>query len=51
MARPPVEPSADMRRFAHSAREMYVALRAEGFTMSEAMSFICEVIASTRDDE
>lgn len=35
-----VEPSADMREFAHNLREMFVALVAEGFTETQALSVI-----------
>lgn len=36
----PVEPSAELRQAAHSLREMYLALIAEGFTVEEAMNII-----------
>lgn len=36
----PVEPSADLRQFASTLRQMYVALLAEGFTENEALAII-----------
>lgn len=36
----PVEPAADVRAAAHQLREMYVALIAEGFTITEALVII-----------
>ena len=41
-----VEPSADMRQWAHIMREMYVALLAEGFSTEEAFGILGRVIAS-----
>jgi len=40
----PVEPAADMRVYASTLRQMYLALVQEGFKPQEAMSIIAEVI-------
>jgi DNA-binding CsgD family transcriptional regulator len=41
-----IEPSADMRMLAHTLREMFVALVAEGFSDNEAMQIIGITIAA-----
>lgn len=41
------EPSADLRQFASLVRQMYVALKAEGFDEMQALSVVGQVIAST----
>jgi hypothetical protein len=40
----PIEPSADIRAAAHSVREIYLALVAEGFTAAEALKIVAEII-------
>lgn len=47
MASAPIEPSADMRAFAHTTREMYLALIAEGFTEREAFNIVGVTIAAS----
>ncbi len=37
-------PSSDLRQFAYSLRQMYVALIQEGFTTNETFAIIGEVI-------
>lgn len=44
--RGPVEPSADMREFAHIMHQMFVALCAEGFTEQQAMGVLGQTIAA-----
>ena len=43
----PTEPSADMRAMAHTFREMFVALRAEGFNEQQALAVIGQTIAAS----
>lgn len=45
MSRGQEEPSADMRQLARTYRDMYVALIAEGFSPSEALSIMGHVIS------
>lgn len=42
-----IEPSADMRMFASSLRQMYIALLMEGFTEPESLAIIGHVLAAT----
>ena len=42
---PSREPPADIRALARSLREMYLALRAEGFTETQALVIVGQVIA------
>lgn len=42
----PTEPSADLRQMASFLRQTYVALVAEGFTITEALTIIGSIIAS-----
>ncbi|MFJ1539284.1 hypothetical protein ACIODS_12145 [Micromonospora chalcea] len=44
--RPIVEPASDIRQFASVMRQMFVALRNEGFSDREALSVIGQVIAA-----
>ncbi|MCX5066664.1 hypothetical protein OOJ91_12320 [Micromonospora lupini] len=46
-ARPPVEPSADLRQFASGVRQMFVALVNEGFTERQALAVIGTALAAT----
>lgn len=48
MARPPIEPSADLRQAAKGLREMYVALIEEGFTETQALVIIGQMVAGTQ---
>jgi hypothetical protein len=41
-----IEPSADMRQAAHQLREMYVALKAEGFSDKQALTIVGQAIAA-----
>ena len=41
-----IEPSADMRMWASSLRQMYVALVMEGFTEPEALTIIGHVLTA-----
>jgi hypothetical protein len=36
----PVEPSADMRETAHTVREMYLALREQGFSEQQCCAIV-----------
>lgn len=45
---PTREPSADMRKAARACRDLYLALRAEGFTESEALVIIGHVIQDSK---
>lgn len=47
MGNVPIEPSAEMRMFAHTTREMYLALLAEGFTEREAFNIVGVTIAAS----
>lgn len=42
----PVEPSADLRTVAHTLRETFVALTAEGFTDQQALVIIGQILAA-----
>lgn len=44
----PEEPSADMRMLASTLREMYVALKLEGFSMYEAILLVGQVLAANQ---
>lgn len=44
---PPCEPSADLRVFASSMRQMFVALTNEGFTEQQALTMIGQVLAAS----
>jgi hypothetical protein len=41
-----VEPSSDMRQAAHQLREMYVALKAEGFSDKQALTIVGQAIGA-----
>lgn len=43
----PVEPSADMREFAGTLRQMFVALIEQGFSEQEAFNIVGITIASS----
>ena len=43
----PTEPSADLRELASMLRQTYIALTNEGFTESQALTIIGEIIGST----
>ena len=47
MSNGPIEPSADMREFAKHLRQMFVALKLEGFTEQQAMSVIGTTLAAS----
>jgi uncharacterized protein YoaH (UPF0181 family) len=40
----PIEPSADLRKFASMLRQMYIALTSEGFSNTEAFAIVAEII-------
>jgi hypothetical protein len=42
-----IEPSADLRQFAYNMRQMHAALTAEGFTDSQALVIIGQVLAAS----
>lgn len=42
----PIEPSSDTRQSAHVLMEMYLALRAGGFTEAQAMFLVGQVITA-----
>lgn len=44
--RPMTEPSADLRQFASCLRQMFVALRNEGFSEREALAVLGTVVAA-----
>jgi len=52
MMNSPIEPSADARSLAHTFREMFIALTAEGFTERQALQLIAEMMknAGTGDE-
>lgn len=39
-----IEPSADLRTAAKALRELYVALRASGFTQQEALTLLAALL-------
>lgn len=45
MSNGPIEPSADMRAFANTCRQMFIALMSEGFTEAQALAVIGHLIA------
>lgn len=45
MSNAPIEPSADMRELAHNLREMFIALVAEGFSETQALTIIGHALA------
>lgn len=47
----PIEPDAEKRRAAYELRQMYLALRQEGFTRSEALTVIGHILAGIRGDQ
>jgi hypothetical protein len=47
MSNGPIEPSAELRVLASTLRQMYLALVAEGFTTTEAMTIIAETIRAS----
>lgn len=48
---PPIEPSADTRGWAKAWRQMYVALRNEGFGQAEAIQIIAVTIGLSDGDD
>lgn len=48
MSNGPVEPSADMRQLAAGIREIYVALTLEGFTSTEALTVVGQILAANQ---
>lgn len=44
---PSREPSADARTAARAVRDVYLALRAEGFTRGEALTVVGQIIAAS----
>lgn len=48
MSNGPVEPAADMRKFAAGMRQIYIALIQEGFTQQEALVIIGQLLAANR---
>jgi hypothetical protein len=42
----PIEPKAELREMASTLRQMYLALVYEGFTESEALAIIGQILAS-----
>lgn len=44
------EPSADMRVLAKMLRDLFLALRAEGFSNREALAVVGQVIAANRPE-
>jgi len=42
----PMEPSADLRAFANTLRQMFVALLSEGFTESQAVAIIGKALSA-----
>lgn len=42
----PMEPSSDIRTFANTMRQMFMALTLEGFSEAEALTFVGQAIAS-----
>lgn len=47
MTNGPIEPSADIRAAAHSAREIYLALIYEEFTEQEALVIVCKILTAS----
>jgi hypothetical protein len=43
-----IEPRAEIRIAAHELRELYVALLAEGFTESEALTVLGHIVVSRK---
>lgn len=48
MDRAPIEPSADLRHMASTLRQTYIALTAEGFTETEALLIIGQILSCNR---
>lgn len=46
MGNAPVEPAAEKRQIAYELRQMYVALKQEGFTKAEALAVIGHILAA-----
>lgn len=42
----PIEPSADLREAASNLRQMYLALTYEGFTPSEALTIVGQILGA-----
>lgn len=42
----PIEPSADLRQFASTMRQMFLALTADGFTEQQALVIIGQFLAA-----
>lgn len=51
MPNAPFEPAAEMRAFAATLRQMFEALRQEGFTEQQALTIVGQVIASNNGDD
>lgn len=47
MSNGPVEPAADLRQFAGSMRQMYIALVQEGFSQKEALTIMGHVLVAS----
>lgn len=47
MSQAPTEPSADLRQLASMLWQMFIALRAEGFSETQALKVIGEVLAAS----
>lgn len=44
----PQEPSADIREAASALRQIYIALKNEGFTTKEALAIVGNILAATQ---
>lgn len=51
MSNGPVEPAADMRKFAAGMRQIYLALTQEGFSDREALIIIGQMLSSNRPQQ
>jgi len=47
----PYEASADSRAFAHAIHDLYVALRAEGFTQAETLMMLATIIGASMREQ
>lgn len=45
------EPTADNRIFAHAIHDLYVALRAEGFTQAETLMMLATIIGASMREQ
>lgn len=50
MSNGPIEPAAEMRKFAAGTYEIYTALSQSGFTAQEALTIIGQMIAASMGD-